>query len=190
MGNTEDIPKWKVTASRHVLRDRWISVRADDCVTADGVKIAPYYVLEYPDWVHMVALDASGRVLVTRQYRHGAGKVTTELPCGTVDASDATPEAAARRELLEETGCDGVFTAAGSFSPNPANHANTVHVFLVRDTRPVRRAADDPTEVIRYEFMPIRELARLFDSGEFSQSMHVCSVVAALRRAGKLSEFR
>ena len=29
--------KWRVTGSRYVHKDRWIAVRADDCVTEDGV---------------------------------------------------------------------------------------------------------------------------------------------------------
>jgi hypothetical protein len=40
-----------VEGSPAVLRDRWIDVRADDCITSAGVKVSPYYVLTYPDWV-------------------------------------------------------------------------------------------------------------------------------------------
>jgi hypothetical protein len=38
------IKPWKVLRSRYVLSDRWIKVRADDCVTIDGTKVSPYYV--------------------------------------------------------------------------------------------------------------------------------------------------
>jgi hypothetical protein len=38
------IKPWKVLRSRYVLSDRWIKVRADDCVTSDGTKVSPYYV--------------------------------------------------------------------------------------------------------------------------------------------------
>ena len=31
--------KWRVTASRHVHKDRWISLRADDCVTDEGAVV-------------------------------------------------------------------------------------------------------------------------------------------------------
>ncbi len=46
------LKRWKVTASRYLLRDQWLTVRADDCVTETGATLAPYYVLEYPDWAH------------------------------------------------------------------------------------------------------------------------------------------
>lgn len=48
------VKPWKRKSSQYVLRDRWVSVRADDCVTAEGVEISPYYVLEYPDWVMLL----------------------------------------------------------------------------------------------------------------------------------------
>jgi hypothetical protein len=41
--------KWHVISSQTLLRDRWIDVRADDCITSGGVKISPCYVLTYPD---------------------------------------------------------------------------------------------------------------------------------------------
>ncbi|PWB82401.1 MAG: NUDIX hydrolase, partial [Methylocystaceae bacterium] len=48
----ETLRPWEVRASRRLLHDRWISLRADHCVTQRGVVLDPYYVLEYPDWVH------------------------------------------------------------------------------------------------------------------------------------------
>ncbi len=55
---------WRITASRYVHKDRWISVRADDCVTEAGTRIAPYYVLEYPDWVHIVAVTPEHQLVL------------------------------------------------------------------------------------------------------------------------------
>ena len=56
--------KWHVIGSQTLLRDRWIDVRADDCITSVGVKISPYYVLTYPDWVHVVAITSAGALLL------------------------------------------------------------------------------------------------------------------------------
>ena len=89
---------WTVTASKYLVQDKWLTVRADRCQTARGVTVDPYYVLEYPDWVQIVAFDADNRILVTQQYRHAAGSLCLELPCGIVEAADETPLAAARRE--------------------------------------------------------------------------------------------
>ena len=141
--NPMAVKPWTVTASRYLLKDKWLAVRADQCQTARGVMVDPYYVLEYPDWVQVVAFDADSRILVTRQYRHAAGSVCLELPCGVVEKTDETPLAAAKRELMEETGCTSDhFEFVGQFSPNPATHTNTLHCFVAYDVS--RSQADKP----------------------------------------------
>jgi 8-oxo-dGDP phosphatase len=95
---------WKTLSSRYIVRDRWMTLRADRCETGAGVVLDPYYVQEPEDWVQVVAFDSQDRVLLIRRYRHGAGLISTELPCGVVERGE-TPALAAARELLEETGC-------------------------------------------------------------------------------------
>lgn len=173
---------WSIKDSKYVLADRWIKVRADDCLTPEGKIIAPYYVLEYPHWVHMVVMDEKNRILVAQQYRHGANKIVMELPVGTMDKSDKSPLAAAKRELMEETGYTGTFMLAGVASPNPATHTNSVYAYLV--TRPIKKETprDDPFEVMNYEFMPLNKILTLIEKGEFAQTMHISSLFLALRK--------
>jgi 8-oxo-dGTP pyrophosphatase MutT (NUDIX family) len=178
---------WAVRNSKYVIKDEWIKVRADECITPEGLTIDPYYVLEYPDWVHMVLLDSEDRILVTRAYRHGMGKISIEIPCGSIEASDDSPLAAARRELLEETGYGGgEFIPVGDFSPNPANHNNRIHCFLVMDASQQCEPINDPYERIDCELIKLKELADLIDSGDFHQSMHIASILLSLRKSGKL----
>lgn len=176
--------KWRVTASRHVHKDRWISLRADDCVTDDGVEIAPFYVLEYPDWVHVVALDPDDNVLLVRQYRHGLGDLSLEIPAGGMNAGETDPLAAAARELLEETGCAGTLSLVGVTTPNPATHANRIHTILARDVVQVAAPSDDPTERIEPLWTPAAEVLRLALSGQMVASIQVASLLTALARAG------
>lgn len=173
---------WKVKNSKYLLKDRWITVRADDCVTQEGIRIAPYYVLEYPDWVHMVVRDAKQRILITRQYRHGAKKIVTELPCGTVDPRDASPLAAAKRELMEETGYEGVFTLVGVTSPNPATHTNHVYTYLVTNPIQKKRPIQDLFEVLQYKFLDLEKILTMIDKKEFSQALHISDLFLALRK--------
>jgi 8-oxo-dGTP pyrophosphatase MutT (NUDIX family) len=181
------IRTWRALGSRSVLRDRWISVRADDCVTADGVEISPYYVLDYPDWVHVVALDKSNRVMMIRQYRHGAGMVSIELPAGAVDPGDSDVLAAGARELVEETGYGGSMSLVGVTSPNPANHSNRIHTVLARDITLVAAPRDDPTEEIQPFFVEVGEAVRLATSGEMISAIQVASLLLGLRSAGLLN---
>ena len=42
---------------------------------SDGLEIKPYYVLDYPDWVQVVAIDADENLIVIRQYRLGEAEL-------------------------------------------------------------------------------------------------------------------
>src|SRR5215469_5889261 len=101
---------WRVLATAIAYEDQWLRVRSDACLTGGGVRINPYHVIECPDWVNVVALTGPDLQLVLiREYRHGRGEILTGLVSGTIERTDLTmgldgAEAAARRELLEETG--------------------------------------------------------------------------------------
>ena len=183
MKKQSQLKPWHVKNSKYLLKDRWITVRADECVTAKGTVISPYYVLEYPDSVHMIVLDQNHRILITRQYRHGAQKIVAELPCGYMEPHE-TPLAAAKRELMEETGYTGKFTLAGVTSPNPATHTNNIYTYLV--TRPVLKEAPErnPFEVITYEFADLKKILKLIEKKEFFQALHISSLFLGLRKSG------
>ena len=104
-------------------------------------KVFERIVLESVDWVNVVALDTAGRSVMVRQYRFGTSSITLETPGGMVDPGES-PLAAAKRELLEETGYTGErWTSLGAVEPNPAIHNNLCHHFLVEDVQ--RVGADD-----------------------------------------------
>jgi 8-oxo-dGTP pyrophosphatase MutT (NUDIX family) len=172
---------WTVTATRIVHQDRWITLRADDCVTVDGHIIAPYYVVGFPDWVVIVATDTDGRAILVRQYRHGMGVTSTELPGGAIEPDDASPAAAALRELREETGyvadCAEVLA---TLSANPSNHANRFHVVRIRDARRIAEPQDEPSERMLVQAVPLAEAWALACAGGMVQAMHVAALSVAV----------
>lgn len=175
---------WKTLSSRYLVRDRWMTLRADRCETAAGIVIDPYYVQEPEDWAQVVAFDAADRILVIRQYRHGAKSIFTELPCGGIEQGEP-PERAAARELLEETGCVAdTLKALPVMSPNPARYSNRIHTFIASGTRHVQQQQLDATEDIEFEFLPLPQVLSLIDSGSFSQALHVSGLFLALRGRG------
>jgi len=80
-----------------------LRVRADTVVQPDGSRAARE-VVEHSGSVAIVAIDDQRRVLLIRQYRHGAGQYLWELPAGLRDRPGETPLETARRELARNTG--------------------------------------------------------------------------------------
>ncbi len=179
MSNYTQIEPWKITGSQYLLRDRWLTVRVDDCLMANGQPVAPYYVLEESDWVHVVATDEEGRVLLVRQYRHAAQRICLELPGGVIDDGE-TPEQAAVRELREETGysCSSI-RAVGTAYPNPARQTNRVHTFVASGLSLQHKQQLDQSEEIEALFMTRKELEQAIKTGDFCQSMHIASLMMA-----------
>src|SRR5260221_13628445 len=93
---------WKVLASHNAFEHRWYVVRWDTLQLPDGTIVDDYFVSVRPDVVVVVAVDRSGQMVLVRQYQHGIRKRTLEFAAGTF--TDEQPEAAALRELEEETG--------------------------------------------------------------------------------------
>ena len=90
-----------VEARETVFQTPWFSVKAK--YLAGSEEGAPYYALQTADYVTVVAVTADRHIILVRQYRPAIEDFSLELPSGTVDAGE-TPESAAVRELLEETG--------------------------------------------------------------------------------------
>lgn len=179
---------WRITASCHIHQDRWISVRADDCITPDGVIVAPYYVLEYPDWVHVIAITPDQKIVLIDQYRHAIGKVSLEIPAGNIDPTDAGPIEAAARELLEETGyAADEYRLVTKLSPNPATHTNVIHVVLALNAQRLSDQLLDPSETIEASLMSCRDLLAGILLGDMIQGLQVSSVLLALENAGLIT---
>ncbi len=186
--NSKRPEPWTVLSSKHVVKDKWLSLRIDDCRTEDGVEINPYYVIECPDWALIAAFDDEMRLLIVEQYRHGLGEVICELPGGIVDAGDMSPMLSVQRELLEETGCEvAEVHHLTSMSPNPATHTNKAHMYTGTGCREVASQNLDEVERIEHRFVSVGEVLELISTGQFHQPNHICCVFLALKEHGLLT---
>jgi 8-oxo-dGTP pyrophosphatase MutT (NUDIX family) len=184
----EILRPWSADSSRVLVESPWIRLRAERCVTRRGEVLDPFYLLDYPDWVHIAAFDAEDRLLLVRQYRHGVGKVSLELPGGVMDSHENDPVAAGARELLEETGhVAESLTHLARLSPNPSSHTNSVHLLLGVGAKKTRDLALDATEDLVLEPTPWREAVRLALAGAIVNAQHVGLLFMALAEAKGLN---
>ncbi|MBB3916466.1 ADP-ribose pyrophosphatase [Rhizobium pisi] len=181
----DDLKPWSVTASRITYEDRWIRLRSDDCLTADGTVVAPFHVLDYPDWINVVPLMPDGRVLLTREYRHGRNEIVLGLVGGGVEPSDIeagdAAMAAARRELREETGYEAsTFVKLLASYPNASSHSNMVTSWLALGLSRAGEPCFDPGEKVELLFADLAVILDDIKSGTvIMQSMHVAALYAA-----------
>lgn len=176
------IKPWKIIASTHLRPN----IRLDRCELPNG-KVIEGTVLEFGDWVTVLALTKAQEVVMIRQYRHGAQKVILELPGGAMDGQEESPLEAARRELLEETGfTSGRFIQVGCVSPNPANQTNLIYSFLALDAEKTDDQHLDGTEEIEVLLEPLDEVVAMAKNGELLQSMQVSAVFFTLAYLGRI----
>ena len=128
-------------------------------------------MLETPDWCNVVALTKSSEVVMTRQFRIGSGSIEIELPGGTVEPQECAL-AAAKRELLEETGFKSdSWTYLGHSQPNPAFHDNRAHHWLATDSYVAQEPKLGSGEDIVVHLMPISHIYKAIEDRKITSTL-------------------
>ena len=157
--NTKDLEPWKVINSKVTYTDEWLTLRSDTVLLPNGQLLSPYHTIDTCDWVNVVALSNEGDIVLIAEYRHGAKRTLLELPGGHIDAGES-PEIAARRELIEETGYGGGrWYDLGALFPGAARFTNKLRTFLAIDVRSIAIPKPTVGEIIRLERVPWDEFA-------------------------------
>jgi 8-oxo-dGTP pyrophosphatase MutT (NUDIX family) len=98
------VPEYRTYASREVYRSRWMSLREDEIVRADGTA-GVYGVLDKPDFAIVIPRHEDGSFTLVEQFRYPVGERCLEFPQGADEQNaDLDPLELARKELAEETG--------------------------------------------------------------------------------------
>ncbi len=163
--------EWTRLDRRTVYEGPIFSVHRDRARPPGEDREAVFDVVTSPDWVNMIVLTERREIVLVRQYRHGTGDVTLEIPGGMVDPGE-TPLQAAQREVLEETGYRAErWEPLGRLAPNPAFLTNHTHVFLALDAR--REGAQDlgENEDIEVVELPLAEIPGRVADGTITHAL-------------------
>jgi ADP-ribose pyrophosphatase len=138
-----------------------VTIREDTLALPDGAE-RRYPVLQLGASAGILPFTSDGEVVLVRQYRHVVGEFCWEIPGGGM-LPDEAPEAAAQRELREETGYRaGRLTRLGSFWPNNAYLDEVIHVFQAEELSvdPLPPDQDEALERGTFPFAEALAMAR------------------------------
>lgn len=160
---------WTQGTPRLLLTTPVLNVNQIPATSADGLT-GDYIVMDAKDWC-IVIPDTGKSFLLVKQWRHGERALSIEFPGGVIENHES-PEAAAARELKEETGCIArKLTKLGSFNPNPALMSNHVHVFLAEDLQQTGRQQLDDDEYVSYFEEDKKEVLRSMGSKAYPHGL-------------------
>jgi ADP-ribose pyrophosphatase len=168
---------WRIVASREVYAAQpWMRVALQTVQLPDGRLVNDYHQIQVQEHCVIYAETAEGKIIVERQYKHGARSVGLSLPAGALAAGEDA-KAAAARELLEETGYAaedwqqmGVYAAHGNYGCGRA------HMFKARNAIAVATPNSGDLEEIEVLLLDRADLISALHRGE----VHLMGSVAAI----------
>ena len=163
-----------------------------DTVTEPGGYTSTRDVIRHNGSVVILAVDTSTNptnptVLIERQYRHAAEQFLYELPAGRIEPNEA-PLAAAKRELIEETGFRArKWSRLVRYYASPGFLAETMQVFLAEEIRQGEAKPEDD-EDIELLHIPLSELLTMIHTGKILDGKTILSVLLYAGERQKMFE--
>lgn len=165
----------------YIFKSERLSLRRDTDIGQGKESTEPYLVIECQDGVNIVAIDEQDRILVIDHYRYPVDLTLLEIPGGAIEDDESRIEAA-RRELWEETGyvAEDLEEIICVYA-NASRQSNRVWTFLAKGLRQNRDVKNS-----KCKFITIDKLIKNIQAGNFSQGLHVASVLFTLQTSGIL----
>jgi ADP-ribose pyrophosphatase len=183
--------KAKLVSSKLAYKGKVFNVFTDTIIEPGGHKNTRD-VIRHNGSVVMIAVDDSTNpadpdIILERQYRHAAGQYLIELPAGTRDPGE-TPLAAAKRELIEETGYRAKkWTMLVKYFASPGFLGEWMQIYVAQNLRQGEAALeeDEHLEVFR---LPLSEALKLIADGKIhdGKTLIGLSLFDAARKAGRI----
>jgi 8-oxo-dGTP pyrophosphatase MutT (NUDIX family) len=174
--NSSNLPPWPFVSDKVAYKTPVLNVLERRVISPkDGLEKC-FTVFQAPSWVNVLALTEDNQVVMVSQYRHGSRSFSLELPGGVVEPGD-TLEAAARRELLEETGYTAPdFELLVTLNPNPAIFGNGITTYLAKGAKMTGQTHFDPNEETELVLVSLSALKEKMLSGEIDHALMLAAL--------------
>jgi ADP-ribose pyrophosphatase len=171
---------WSKIKSEYILNSKWLKVRKDTVKINDELVIDDYYVMENNDITIIFPVIDDKYVMMKKEYRYPIDSITLELPGGTFEQDGEEPLAAAKRELLEETGLSSnEWINFGEFYDYPTKDTHKMHLLLANNCIKTSEPLVNPQEEIEMVKIGLNELEDLISNN----SIQVTGSMACIYRA-------
>ncbi|MCS6870136.1 MAG: NUDIX hydrolase [Anaerolineae bacterium] len=150
----------------------------------DGRVITNWLQVDLPPFAITFPLTTNGDVIFVRQYRQVVDDYLLELSAGHLEA-DESPQAAAARELLEECGAVATdWRSLGRYVMDANRGCGWAHVFLAREAQIVAPSNSGDIGEISVHLLPLPEVKRRWQAGEFVSAPTALAIGLALAALG------
>jgi 8-oxo-dGTP pyrophosphatase MutT (NUDIX family) len=168
--------RWTVHGERTIYDSPWMRLALAD-VEVPGHGRFDHHVLRMPAGASgTVVHDPERGVLLLWRHRFITGTWGWEVPAGRLDDGES-PEAAAARETLEETGWrPGPLRHLTTYFPHNGSSDATFHLFSADGAEHVGEPTD-PSESERIEWLPVDRLRTAIAGGEVGDGLSLTALL-------------
>jgi ADP-ribose pyrophosphatase len=168
----------RVLSSRVAYKGPVFHVTTDQVEEPGGIRTRRD-VVRHSGSIVVLAVDdrrAEPSILLERQYRHAAQSLMWELPAGRIDEGESEL-AAAKRELLEETGYTARFwKRILHFYVSPGFLDETMSIYLARGLQ-AGEAQPEEDEKIATRFFPLSAAKRMALNGQIRDAKTISGIL-------------
>lgn len=173
MDNT--IEAYKTLSSEEVYKGSRFTIEKDVITLPNGGR-ATRETVRHGGAAAMIPIDDDGKIIFVRQYRHSAGRLTLEIPAGTLEKGE-DPYVCAVRELEEETSYKAdkmtflfkMYSAIGFCS-------EVLHIYLAEGLKKGSFNMDEDEFITLERYTPDEAIA-LINTGEICDSKTIASIL-------------
>lgn len=156
-------------SSKQIFQGKIVDLSVETISLPNG-ETATREVVKHRPAVAAIAINNQKQILLVEQWREPIKQLTLEVPAGLIDATDATPLDAMKRELNEEGGYKAEYwEKLLTFYTSPGFTDEKIELFYCDTLTKLENKRDlDPDEFLTQHWYSMDEIKQLIAQGKIS----------------------